>query len=150
LFAKAYPTIKGISIEMAGSTAALFASVDGLSRKIPLTLASGGMNKLVAILLSIAANVGGLVLVDEIENGFYYAHMADIWNALFVFARKYRCQLFLSTHSYECLTGVAGLAKDNPSEVAVIRSRLVNGETKLRRFGGEKFVEAIDGNVEIR
>ena len=59
-----------------------------------------------AVLLAITSQSGGVVLVDEIENGFFHTHLDVIWQAIFNYA-IYDCQIFASTHSAECLRAVA-------------------------------------------
>jgi len=50
----------------------LYASVKDLGERLPLAVFSGGINKYLSILLAIATTRDGVVLIDEIENGFYY------------------------------------------------------------------------------
>jgi len=149
-FTRVFPTIKNIGVELSAGTPLLFASVEGLPRKIPLNLASGGMNKLAAILLSITDQSGGIVIVDEIENGFFHKRLPIIWETLLDFARLYRCQLFVSTHSDECLQAAAALAKEAPDEFCMMRTVKEGDGTKVRRFDGERFASAILADVEVR
>jgi ABC-type lipoprotein export system ATPase subunit len=145
-----YPNIKDLSLEMSGGSTMLFARVDGLPQRIPLSLASGGMSKLAAILLAMPQQAGGIVLVDEIENGFYHKRMPQIWETLLDFARLYKCQLFVSSHSVECLAAAASLAAKNPGDFAVMRTVLESDGTKVRQFSGETFVDAIQEQIEVR
>jgi hypothetical protein len=149
-FNQIYPRVRNLSVEINLGVPVLFASVDGLPRKIPLGLASGGMNKLVAILLGMAAQASAIVLIDEVENGFYHRHMDLIWKALFDFARQYDCQLFVSTHSAECLEAVARLAQQNPAEFSMMRAVNTGDGTLIRQFDGERFSHAILDDVEVR
>lgn len=149
-FSDIYSNIDDLSLEVALTSPMIFARVKSIPAKIPMSLASGGMNKLVAILLAITDQVGGLILIDEIENGFYHKSLPLVWNAILKFATDYHCQVFASTHSLECLTAAATVAKSRPEDFAVLRTVLKNGETMLRRFDGDKFAEAMDENIEIR
>ena len=149
-FNKLYKNIKNLSVEVTAGSPMLFAEVDGLPEKIPLSLASGGMSKLAAILLAMPDQTGGVILVDEIENGFYYKRLPMMWEAVLDFARSNDCQIFASTHSAECLEAAAALAEKNADEFSVIRAVLRDGETKLRQFGGDKFIDAMNENIEIR
>jgi AAA domain/AAA domain, putative AbiEii toxin, Type IV TA system len=97
-FQSLYPAVLDISIELDAGSPVLFAKVASLPQKIPLGVASGGMNKLAAILLAIPIQSGGVVLIDEIENGFYYDRMQMIWEALLDFVNEFKCQIFASTH----------------------------------------------------
>jgi AAA domain, putative AbiEii toxin, Type IV TA system len=149
-FNQIYPTIRHLSLEVSMGAPTIFASVEGLPRKIPLSLASGGMSKLVAIMLGIASQAGGVILIDEIENGFYYKHMSVIWRAIIDFARLYDCQLFISTHSAECLNAVAKIADESPEDFCMLRAVHSGDGTAIRRFDGERFAHAILDSVEVR
>jgi len=149
-FSRLYPHIGSISIEMAFGMSSLFARAENLPQKIPLTIASGGMNKLAAILLAFSEMSGGLILVDEIENGFYYERLPEIWAAILDFARLYNCQVFASTHSAECLNSAAELASKSPEDFCMLRTVLQNEGTKIRHFDGERFASAVRSNVEVR
>lgn len=149
-FTAIYPTIRHLSLEMSIGIPMIYASVEGLPQKIPLSLASGGMNKLVSLLLSITAQPRGIVLIDELENGFYYKHLNTIWRALHAFATDFDCQLFVSTHSAECLDAVAQIAEESPNDFCMLRAVHTGEGTTVRRFDGKRFADAVLGNVEIR
>jgi len=149
-FSKLYPTIKNLSVEVSGGIASIFAEVNGLPKKIPLSLASGGMSKLSAILLGITQQAGGVVLVDEIENGFYYNRLPMVWSALDQFSRANNCQLFISTHSAECLRAAAKIAAVNPSDFSIMRTVMGSEGTAVRGFDGARFADAIEDDIELR
>lgn len=149
-FQSMYPNISELSIELSAGRPLLFAHVAGLPEKIPLSLASGGMSKLAAILLGMTEQRGGFVIIDEIENGFYHSKLGDIWRTLIDFSIEYDCQLFISTHSNECLKAAAMFAEEDPEMFTIIRTVLIDGETKVRQFSGDRFANAILSDVEIR
>jgi hypothetical protein len=149
-FGEHYPKIKNLSIELSSGAPMLFATVEGLPEKFPLGLASGGMVKLATLLLSMSDQAGGIILIDEIENGFYHERLPMVWNSLLDFARQYDCQIFASTHSAECLNAVARLAEKNADEFSMLRTVSEDDGTKVLRFEGERFADAILGNIEVR
>src|SRR5690606_39750852 len=53
----------------------------GMSELIPLNALGDGVVRLTNILLEIGVNENGIVLIDEIENGFHYSILADVWKA---------------------------------------------------------------------
>ena len=81
----------------------LFASVKGLGEKLPLVLISAGVSKTVSLLIAAAVSRGGVVVVDEIENGLYFGKMELIWASLVELCKENDTQLFATTHSRECL-----------------------------------------------
>jgi len=149
-FNQLYPNIIDLSVEVDTAGPMLFAKVGSLPEKIPLSLASGGMSKLAAILLSMPAYPGGVILIDEIENGLYYKQLGIVWDAILDFANEYDCQIFASTHSIECLKALVPLAAKNPAELGVIHTYTRDGESKLLCYGGDKFADAIAEEIEIR
>lgn len=149
-FIQMYPRIKTITIELSAGSPMLFAAVEGLSEKIPLGLASGGMSKLAAILLGMAEHSGGVLLIDEIENGFYYRRLPMVWDAIVRASKQYDCQVFASTHSAECLNAIARLAESVPEDFSMMRTVLESDGAKVREFEGEQFSDAVLANVEVR
>jgi hypothetical protein len=145
-----YSSIKNLSIELSASAPMLFAEVEGLPEQIPLSLASGGMSKLAGILLAMAEQAGGVVIVDEIENGFFHDRLPAVWASILEFSRLYNCQVFASTHSVECLRAVAPLVEKSPEEFCLMRTVLRENGTAIRRFEGEKFAHAVLDEVEVR
>lgn len=142
--------ITGLSIEVGFGTPSLFGTVEGLSQKIPISLASGGMTKLASILLSFPEMGDGVILIDEIESGFYYERLPLVWMALYEFAHEYNCQIFASTHSLECLNSVADLVKESPADFSLLRTVQTKNGGAVRHFGGDQFASAIDAHIEIR
>lgn len=150
VFKQAYPWIIDISIELSGGTAALFASVAGKSRKLPLANVSAAINRIAAILLAIATSPKSVVLVDEIENGIFHAHQAEIWRALRKFAKHYDSQLFVSTHSKECLNALTIAADDNLEDISLWQIERCEMSPKVHVFDGETLAAGLQYGTEIR
>jgi putative AbiEii toxin of type IV toxin-antitoxin system len=121
LFTEHFHRITGLSIQSSAQVPMLFATVTNIPEKIPLSLTSGGMNKLAAILLAPANQPGGVVIIDEIETGFYHKRLPMIWKSIHALAVEYKSQVFASTHSAECLEAVAELAEQYPEDFSIIR-----------------------------
>jgi AAA15 family ATPase/GTPase len=62
-----------------------------------------GMNRLARLVGAIGYAKGGVVLIDEIENGLHYSVLKDVWKAIGKAAREFNTQIFATTHSWECL-----------------------------------------------
>lgn len=131
--------IESLSVELSHGAPMLYASVGYLPEKIPVALLSSGINKLLCLLLAIASSRGGVLVVDEIETGFYYQRMASIWRALLSFAKRHRVQIFASTHSGECLAALAEAAGKRADDAALIRTHKENGTSQAEQFGGTSF-----------
>ena len=75
----------------------------GLRELVPLSAMGEGMTRVARIVLAMSSAPGGIVLVDEIENGFHHSIMNKVWAVLAEAARQFDTQLFATTHSFECL-----------------------------------------------
>lgn len=74
-------------------------------RQHPVLLSSlgDGVNRYIAILCAIWASQDGVLLVDEIENGIHYSNYGKLWELIFKAAKEANCQLFITSHSKECI-----------------------------------------------
>jgi len=73
----------------------------GKANLIPFALLGDGINRLLTIILAVFENENGVVLIDEIENGFHYEAMENLWRAIVSIAQEHNVQIFATTHSWE-------------------------------------------------
>ena len=62
-----------------------------------------GIARLTSIVLAIGNSSNGVVLVDEIENGFHHSVLHKVWRVIGEAARRFNTQVFATTHSMECI-----------------------------------------------
>lgn len=79
----------------------------GLSRLVPIKCLGAGMAKFLEILLAVWDTQGGIVLIDEIENGLYHSSQKVLWNAVSKAAQEFDVQIFATTHSMDCVKAFA-------------------------------------------
>jgi hypothetical protein len=145
-----FPFITDLSLELVSGTAMIYAFIPPMPEKLPLTLVSGGIHKFFNLLLAIANSRQGIVLVDEIENEFYYDRMTHVWSAVLDFCQRYDSQLFASTHSLECLQAAAHVAERNSDEFCLLRPVRDDTRCIVRYFTGRDFQEAVKDDIEGR
>jgi hypothetical protein len=99
------------------------------------------------------------VLVDEIENGFYYANLPVILDGIFDLCDAYKVQLIASTHSYEFLEALVkamelrGTAGKGFSCIRFERgegSLSIADQPLVTVIEGDQMKSAIENNFEIR
>ena len=138
IFTKEFPWIEDLSIEVAGGFPVIHATIQNNKRKQPLNSLSGGINRVLAIMLALAAEEKAVVLVDEIEDGLYYKHKIPLWRGILDLARENNCQMFLTTHDEEWLGALAEAGADDLGDVALWRvERLESGRRVLKQFTGQ-------------
>ncbi len=75
----------------------------GLPRLMPVTLFGGGTKRVLSIAMAMLDAKGGCVLIDEIETGLHYSAQEALWRAIIAWADQLDVQVFVTTHSYECI-----------------------------------------------
>lgn len=75
----------------------------GLPELVPLPMMGEGMNRMARIFLGISDVAGGLLLIDEVENGIHYSALEKVWSAIADAATQFNVQVFATTHSFECM-----------------------------------------------
>jgi AAA15 family ATPase/GTPase len=89
-----------------------------LKNKNSLVLLSSlgeGVNRYIAILCAIWANKDSFLLIDEIENGIHYTNYKKLWEIIFEASVAANCQLFITTHSKECIEAFNEVQFENES-----------------------------------
>jgi AAA domain-containing protein/putative AbiEii toxin of type IV toxin-antitoxin system len=125
-------------------------SIKGIKQMIPVAQYSQGTARFVAYIAGIAAFPRGVILIDEIENGLYYKTLEQAWRALHRFATRYETQLFVSTHSGECLEALKELASKHQSDFSLIRANREGDERWLDCFSGDRLAGALEQGFELR
>ncbi|HLY61932.1 MAG TPA: AAA family ATPase [Terriglobia bacterium] len=151
-FCKLFPIVKGISLESSAGQMALFVELSPFKEKMPIGMISAGMNKYLEIMVSIASNPGGVVLIDEIENGFYYESLTMLLRSVCRFAEEQKVQLIATTHSYEFLESFASVMGEGKEQhFNLLRSsRNEDGSVDIRVSRGPSAKSAIVQHFEVR
>jgi hypothetical protein len=151
LLTKEYPWITDLDIEVLAGAPVIFAKMRNSEEMRPLAYVSGGINRMVGILLAMASRDQSVVLVDELEDGVFHTHHVSLWRALLSIARSYDGQIFATTHSYEWLKALMDAARDQVDDIALWRLEL--GDDKrpvLFQFDGSMLKDAIKHGAEAR
>ena len=83
-----FSDVEDISVQIAAGVPGLYGKVKQFPEKFPVGVLSGGINKLLSLLLALADKPQGVVLIDEIENGFYFDRLGSIWSLLWSVSRN--------------------------------------------------------------
>jgi predicted ATPase len=150
-FTREFPWIEGLNIEVAGGQPIIHASLRDTPTKLPITLISGGINRIMGIMLAVASRPRSVVIVDEVENGLFHKHKTSLWRGLIEMTRQQDSQLFISTHDEEWLTALVDAAGENIDDVALWRlERKDGGERAIRQIPGRILKAGIEAGGEVR
>lgn len=124
----------------------------GLEKRIPINMMGDGVRKIVSLLTVIYDCRDGIVLIDEISNGFHYSVMSNLWNVIIKAAIKNNTQLFITTHDYDSIKGLRDTALNIYDEnVATFKLlRTSDDELKALHYSLESVDYSINQEIEIR
>ena len=132
----------------------IFAKVRGCANRISINALGDGMRKIAAALAIVMTTCrGGVVAIDEIENGLHYTAMRPFWSALVGAARDRDIQLIVTTHNLEMMKSVSAALPeptgDSDFKYARLSSRK-DGGIAAAVFDAESFKAHIEEDLELR
>jgi hypothetical protein len=128
----------------------------GQSSLLPLNLMGDGIQRLLSILAAIASNAGGIILIDELDNGLHYSSLRVLWKGILQAALEYNVQIFATTHSAEALRHLTWVLDDEENasyrdDVAAYTLVRADDDTvRSYRHDYEQLDYALDHGLEIR
>ena len=147
---KIEPHLKDVREVSSGGQPMLMADI-GLDRLIPLSVMGGGILRLSRLLIRIANAENGVVLVDEIDNGFHHSALPSLWRVVSQSATRSNVQIIATTHSLECIKAAHQVFLeqfDTTFELHRIDRR--NGKLVCTSYDTEILGAAIDSELEVR
>jgi predicted ATPase len=147
---KEFPFIKDLSVQFHGGIPMMFASVDNRTRKMPVAVLSDGVNRLVGICISLGYYAGGTLLIDQFEDGFHYTLLPSIWSSVYELAKKFKVQLFVSTHSRECMDALLPTLKGNEEDFCLLRASRNENGCAIKSLAGSYLESALEQEFEVR
>ncbi|MCK4473405.1 MAG: ATP-binding protein, partial [Anaerolineae bacterium] len=141
------PRLEGLSVQRG----MIWGDIEGMERLIPLPLMGDGIGRFLDIVLAISVAQDGILLIDEIENGFHHSIMSQVWKAIDEWAKEYTVQVFATTHSEECLRAAhQTFAASEQYDFALHRLEQVKGAIRAVTFDQETLDAAIEMDAEVR
>ena len=151
------PTLNGIDFlpirhnSSIHADSGILASVGQNRKPVPLGSLGDGMRRLLALAMALIRCKGGVLLLDEIDTGFHYSIMGALWRFVVEAARTADVQLFATTHSLDCIRGLAWLCENHPELGAEVSLQKMDRRLKKAvALHAEQIVMAWDQNMEVR
>ncbi len=146
---KIEPGIHSLSV---GSDNILYCDI-GFNELVPINIVGGGINRLLSIILGIYYASNGIVLIDEVENGFHYSALEMLWEAIFESAREFNAQIFATTHSFENIKAYSSAydkLQEKKDSMRLYRIEKEGDKLELVSIDHEMLKTSLENNLEIR
>lgn len=134
-----------------GRVSSLRLRVKDREGSVPIKTMGDGMNRLFGLGMALACSKGGILLVDEIENGIHWSVLPEVWKFIVKVAKRLEVQVFATTHSNDCLKAFQMGTKGDPLLNGVaVRIEKKNGEFGAEIFDEKRLALIMKEEIEIR
>ncbi len=118
---------------------------------VPLKSLGDAASRLFGVALALASCRGGILLVDEAENGIHYELQKDFWRLVLQSAHNNDVQVLATTHSWDCVAGFAAAAEDyNEIEGCLVRLDRDGDGVKASEYTEDTLAAAVQHRFEVR
>jgi len=123
----------------------------GKKQRIPISHAGQGMDRVITMFSEILGGKADIICIDEIENGLHHTALRRIWEGIAEIATRLGVQLFITTHSRECLEAAHWVFEERASyDLRVVQLYRVRGELDGRVLDREHIDAAVESEIEVR
>ena len=144
------PHLKRVSVVVLGDEPILHGDIM-TGRLMPLPLMGEGMVRIANIVVQIGNASGGIVLIDEFENGIHHSVLKKVWTAVAQAAREFDTQIFATTHSWECIVAAhEAFGESGTYDFRLHRLERVNEHIRVLTYDQKTLQAAIETGLEVR
>lgn len=128
----------------------------GLDIPVPLKSMGDGIIRLFQLALRLFEAKGGLLFIDEFENGLHYSVQEEAWKMIFHLSEVLDIQIFCTTHSWDCIESfskVAAAVEHRDGLLFRLGSSSVDnnpGKTTITTFDEDDLEILTQSQVEVR
>ena len=120
-------------------------------RRLPIGSYGEGMRRLLAVSLALVGTKNGCLLIDEIDTGFHWTVMEDMWRLVVEAAQRSSVQVFATTHSFDCIRALGALVRSRPDLAEQVAIQKVHPSLEQAVcIPGEEIGVAVEQDIEVR
>lgn len=121
------------------------------ARRVPIGSYGDGMRRLLALSLSLVRAAKGFLLIDEIDTGLHWTVMEEMWRLVVDAAVNSSVQVFATTHSLDCIVGLAAFLRKRPDVGEAVSVQKVERQLDHSvSFDAADITTATDLGIELR
>jgi AAA15 family ATPase/GTPase len=123
-----------------------------MEKALPLKSMGDGINRVLCIILAMVNVENGFLLIDEFENGLHYSVQEQLWKMIFKLSQMLNIQVFVTTHSNDCISGFESVLNSPKNTVKgkLIRLENINGHIKHVEYLPNELKIANKQQIETR
>lgn len=119
-------------------------------KSVDITSYGEGLQRIFEIALSFAYCKNGVVLIDELETAIHYSLLVDFTRFIQELAVKFNVQVFITSHSKECIGAFVenNVHNDDINFYTMIRDE--NNQIMTITYDGESLLNELEQDLEVR
>ncbi len=133
------------------SKGGILVGMKGQKTLVPLGSMGDGVWRMMVLAASLAFTQGSCLFIDEIDTGLHYSVLADMWKLVITQAVASNIQVFVTTHSWDCIEGLSLFCQRQPemmNEVAI--HKIDRSIPHSIPFAGESIVRMVKAEIDPR
>ena len=142
--------VRMIGGEYLSSRRTAYVGTGNFARLVPLRSFGDGLNRLFTIILSLLEARGGLLLIDEFENGLHHTVQLNTWHTIFQLAQKLDIQVFATSHSWDAVEAFQEAAVQSPEDGVLLRLARREDNIIPTVFAETELAVATRSRIEVR
>ena len=146
------PRIQRLAFIDRGGERVAMVRLKGGEEAVELQSMGDGINRILSIVLAAVNVAGGYLLIDEFENGLHYSVQEQLWKVLFQMANDLDIQLFVTTHSSDCINSFEEVLNEQTAVSGQLfrLERNKDGEIQTVSYNKDELQIATDNDIETR
>jgi len=119
-------------------------------KSVDITSYGEGLQRIFEIALSFAYCKNGVLLIDELETAIHYSLLVDFTKFMQELAVKFNVQVFITSHSKECIGAFVENNVYNEDINFYTMVRDLNNEIQIITYDGDSLLNKLEQNLEVR
>lgn len=104
---------------------------------IPFTSLGEGLRKVLYITFALGVCRDGVLLIDELESAIHTTALVNFTKWMFTLAKKLNVQVFITTHSLECIDAILSVKEIPPEELNLFKLKRKDDQILSKKMKGE-------------
>ena len=118
---------------------------------IKLSEFGDGLRSYISIISALYACKNSYLFIDELENGIHYSNLDKLWKIILTISKEQNVQIFVTTHSKECIESYARVAKRlEDEEITFIELGKNDNEITSIVYEYNEIINQVEQHQDIR
>ncbi len=119
-------------------------------KSVDITSYGEGLQRIFEIALSFAYCKNGVILIDELETAIHYSLLVDFTKFIQELAVKFNVQVFITSHSKECIGAFVENEVHNEDINFYTMVRDLEDKIQIITYDGDSLLNKLEQNLEVR